>query len=85
MARLKPVLPPPTPLLAAPPPDGDSSAPSAHLRVLCGSIPCWLCKRPIAVRRCKDGHHFVSCLDCGMQSFIRSSAGEQRLLELGKP
>ena len=50
----------------------------------CATIPCWLCRRPVHVRRSKDGHHFVSCMDCGMQTFIRSSAGEQHLLELCK-
>ncbi len=47
-----------------------------------GRVPCWLCDRDIAVRRSRDGHCYVVCLDCGMQAFIRSMAGERRLEEL---
>jgi ribosomal protein S27E len=42
-------------------------------------VSCWLCGKSLAVRRSKDGHLFVSCLDCGMQVFVRSTSGEERL------
>jgi hypothetical protein len=43
------------------------------------TIPCWLCGRPIAVRMTQSGRPFLVCMDCGLQMFIRSSAGEDRL------
>lgn len=49
------------------------------------TVPCWLCARPIAVRRSKDGHHFLTCMDCGMQIFVRSAAGEEKLRAVTKP
>ena len=45
------------------------------------SVPCWLCGRPIAVRMTQSGRPFLVCMDCGLQMFVRSSAGEKRLRE----
>jgi hypothetical protein len=45
------------------------------------AVPCWLCGRPITVRMTQGGRPFLVCMDCGLQMFIRSSAGEERLKE----
>jgi hypothetical protein len=44
-------------------------------------VPCWLCGRPIAIRVTQAGRPFLVCMDCGLQMFVRSSAGEERLKE----
>ena len=44
------------------------------------TVRCWLCGTGLAVRRTKTDQPYMSCIECGLQMFVRSTAGAERLM-----
>ena len=46
------------------------------------SIPCFLCRSDLDIRKDKNGKRYFICNDCGVQAFIRRKAGISHLAKL---
>lgn len=47
-------------------------------------VACPLCGETLPVKEDKNGRPYFICLGCGLQTFIRSESGVQRLVDLYK-
>jgi hypothetical protein len=52
------------------------------LPVVSGSIPCFLCGKPVFLRLDKHGKPYFVCDPCGIQCFVRRRQGIEQLASL---